>query len=103
MSKIHFLKSKNSHGHPIYIVVIPKEDQILVWNKPIMIELDSAVGSIMDPRLNRYSEIYAIDGLGEVDDLDTDEVQEYLLSLPAEECTIFDKHDYKDESAKKLF
>ena len=103
MSKIHFLKYKNNHGHPIYIVIIHKEDKIFVWNKPIMIELDSAAGNIMDPRLNRYSEIYAIDGLGEVDDLDTDEVHEYLLALPEEEFEIFDKHTYKDELAKKLF
>lgn len=103
MSKIHFLKSKNTHGHPIYIVIIHKEDKIFVWNKPIMSELDNTAGNIMDPRLNRYAEIYDIDGLGEVTDLESAEVHDYLLSLPDEDFTIFDKHEYKDDLAKKLF
>lgn len=103
MSKIHFLKSKNSHGHPIYIVILHKEDHIWVWNKPIMIELDSAAGSLMDSRMNSYSEIFAIEGLGEVDDLDSDEVQEFFLNLEEVEFTVFDKREYKDDLAKKLF
>lgn len=103
MPKINFLKSKNSHGHPIYIVIIHKEDRIWVWNKPIMIELDSAAGSLMDSHMNSYSEIFAIEGLGEFDDLDADEVQEFFLSLEESEFTVFNKREYKDELAKKMF